>query len=670
MRNTFYLSGPVSVLIGTACVSAAGVDRSFDVVVYGGTSAGVVAALQASQMGRSVVLVEPGRYLGGLTTGGLGATDIGNKAAIGGIAREFYRRVGRHYGQEEAWKFEPHVAQKIVDEMARESSALIVRERGLASVEKDGTRIVAITTTAGDRLTGRMFIDATYEGDLMARAGVSYHVGRESGATYGESLNGIRFGQKHHRFEVPVDPWRVEGDPASGLLPRISPEDPGREGDGDHRVQAYCFRMCLTKRPENRLPFPKPEGYDRDQYALLARYLQKADAAGVSVHLMNHVMMPNDKTDTNNNGGFSTDNIGMNYAYPDGDPETRRRIIKEHEVYQKGFMYFLANDTSVPERVRKEVGEWGLCKDEFTDNGGWPHQLYIREARRMISECVMTQHHCQYEKTVEDAVGMAAYQMDSHNCQRFARDGQVLNEGDIQVAASAPYPIAYRSIVPRRTQCTNLVVPICLSASHIAYGSIRMEPVFMILGQSAATAACLAIDADQPLQELSYDVLRRRLLSDGQVLEWKGPVRRPRAAVKLSGIIIDDEQAILTGEWMVSSSCDRFVGTGYEHDLNSGKGEKSARFPVKVDRAGTYRVRLSIAAHPNRATNVPVKVHHARGTVEAKVNQRAADKADTDGLVTLGEYPFEPARPSWVEISNKGTDGYVTADAVQLLLLP
>lgn len=510
-----------------SAASAAEPARSFDIVIYGGTSAGVTAALQSSKMGKTAAIIEPGKHLGGLTTGGLGATDIGNKAAIGGLARDFYKRLGKHYGQPESWKFEPHVAQDLMNELARESNATVLMEQRLESVKKDGPRIISITTNKNITLTGKIFIDATYEGDLMAKAGVSYAIGRESNSQYGETLNGVQFGQKHHQFEVAVAPFIRAGDPSSGLLPRIHGGDPGKQGQGDHRVQAYCFRMCLTQRSDIRVPFPKPEGYDPSQYELLIRYLQKAESEGKKVLLMNNVMMPNGKTDTNNNGGFSTDNIGMNYEYPDADWATREKIYKEHETYQKGFMWTLANDPRVPERIRKEVGSWGLCKDEFTDNGHWPWQLYIREARRMIGEVVMTQHHCQYKEVADDPIALGAYNMDSHNCQRYVKGGRALNEGDVQVGVAAPYGVSYRSIVPRPSECQNLLVPVCLSASHIAYGSIRMEPVFMILGQSAATAGCMAIDENVSIQRVPYAKLRERLLTDGQILKWTGPMRKP-----------------------------------------------------------------------------------------------------------------------------------------------
>jgi hypothetical protein len=492
-----------------------------DLVIYGGTSAGVASALQAARMGKTVIVIHPGRHLGGLTSGGLGATDIGNKQAIGGIAREFYKRLGTHYGIPESWTFEPHVAEETFKGMLEKAGIPVVYDERLElqnGVRKEGTRITAIVMESGRRFEGRVFIDATYEGDLMAKAGVSYHVGRESNATYGETLNGVKTrNAKHHQFECPIDPYVVEGDPASGLLPGIQAGGPGEEGSGDQRVQAYNFRMCLTNDPNNRLPFPKPANYDSLRYELLLRYIK----AGHWTVLGLSTPMPNRKTDTNNKGAFATDNIGMNYDYPDGDYAARQRIFNEHKDYQQGLMWFLANNPRVPEKVRNEVNQWGLAKDEFVDSGGWPHQLYVREGRRMVSDYVMTQHNCEGRAKIGDGIGLAAYTMDSHNVQRYVRDGRVWNEGDVQVGGFPPYPIAYRSIRPKRNECTNLLVPVCLSATHIAFGSIRMEPVFMVLGQSAATAASMAIDARTTVQDVDVDRLQTRLRQDGQILEWK-----------------------------------------------------------------------------------------------------------------------------------------------------
>jgi hypothetical protein len=511
-----------------------------------------------------------------------------------------------------------------------------------------------------------MFIDATYEGDLMANAGVSYTVGREASDKYGEMYNGVaKRWAIHHQFIVPVDPYVEPGDPDSGLLPGIHGGDPGENGEGDRRVQAYCYRMCTTDVPENRRPWPKPENYDPARYELLLRNFEAGD------HRVpwNPVWMPNRKTDTNNNFAISTDNIGMNYEYPDGDYETRERVLQEHETYQKGLMWTLANSPRVPEEVRKEFQRLGLAKDEFVDNDNWPHQIYVREARRMVSDYVMTENDCMGRREAPDPVGLGAYNMDSHNVQRYVdEEGHARNEGDVQKGVN-PYPISYRSIVPKADQCANLTVPVCLSASHIAFGSIRMEPVFMILGQSAATVAVHAIDESRPVQEIDYPKLRARLVADDQMLEWTGPRRTLPVLIMsdtLPGIVVDDTEAEKTGHWDLSSSIGPFIDAGYIHDENENKGEMQVRFEATLPEAGRYEVRLAYSPNPNRATDVPVTVHHAEGKKRLLVNQQKT-LPEGQAFVSLGAFEFTADEPAVVVISNEGTDGHVIADAVQWL---
>ncbi len=530
--------------------SAQTVPPQFDLVVYGATSAGVIAAVQARRLGKSVAIVGPDKHLGGMSSGGLGFTDTGNKAVIGGLSREFYHRVWQHYDKDAAWRwqkreeygnkgqgtpaidgaqrtmwiFEPHVAERVFEDLVEEHSIPVHRNEWLdraGGVVKDGTRISSIAMLSGRTFTARMFIDATYEGDLMAAAGVSYHVGRESQSTYGEKWNGVQTGVLHHRHHFgvlsPVSPYVVPNDRRSGVLPRVSTAPPGEYGQGDHRIQAYCYRYCVTDHPENRMPFPRPEGYDPKQYELLARIYE----AGWRETFDKFDPIPNRKTDSNNHGPFSTDNIGMNYDYPEASYERRREILAEHEQYQKGWLYFVANDPRVPREVQERMRQWGLAKDEFTDNGGWPHQIYVREARRMAGEFVMTENELMKRRPTPSSVGMGSYTIDSHNVQRYiTADGAVQNEGDIGVPLPGPYEIAYGALVPKRGQANNLLVPVCVSSSHIAFGSIRMEPVFMVLAHSAATAASLAIDRAVAVQDVPYDVLRERLLREGQILEY------------------------------------------------------------------------------------------------------------------------------------------------------
>ncbi|WP_026630695.1 FAD-dependent oxidoreductase [Dyadobacter alkalitolerans] len=518
-----------------------------DVIIYGGTSAAVTAAVQVIKSGKTVLVVSPDKHLGGLSSGGLGFTDTGNKSVIGGLAREFYHRLYQHYDKPEAWKwqkkdeygnkgqgtpamdgaertmwiFEPHAAEQVFEDFVKENNIKIYRDEWLdrdKGVEKKDGKIVSIKTLSGKKFAGKMFIDATYEGDLMASAGVKYHVGREANSVYNEKWNGVQAGvfQHGHYFKKNISPYKVEGDPKSGLLPYISDEPIAENGSGDNKIQAYCFRMCLSSNPDNRIPFEKPEGYDVANYELLARVYK----AGWGETFDKYDPIPNKKTDTNNHGPFSTDFIGENYDYPEATYERRKEIIKAHELYQKGLMYFLTNDPRVPADVRKEMSKWGLPKDEFKDNGGWPHQIYVREARRMISATVMNENHTMGITPVEQPIGMGSYALDSHNAQRYVKkDGYVQNEGDIGVHPKSPYSISYASIVPKKEECENLFVPVCLSSSHIAYGSIRMEPVFMILGQSAAAAAVQAIDTKVAVQDVDYAKLKEQLLKDKQKLE-------------------------------------------------------------------------------------------------------------------------------------------------------
>lgn len=526
--------------------------RQADVLIYGCTSGAITAAIQVKKMGKSVQLVCPETHLGGLTAGGLGWTDSGNKAVIGGLSREFYQRVWNHYEKPGAWRwqkreefgnkgqgtpaldtagrtmwiFEPHVAEDVYEQWVKEFKIPIVRNAMLDrenGVKKQGDRITSIRTLDGKTYVAKIFMDATYEGDLMAAAGVDYHVGREGTKTYGEEWNGVQTGVLHHRHHFgavakPISPYVIPGDPKSGVLPRISTEPPGTKGEGDKKVQAYCFRMCLTQVPANRVPFPKPAGYDPKEYELLVRIFD----AGWRETFQKFDPIPNAKTDTNNHGPFSTDNIGRNWDYPEATYARRKEIIREHVQYQQGWLYFIANDPRVPAEVRNEMAKWGLSKDEFRDNANWPHQMYVREARRMIGRYVMTEHELTKKRPTPESIGMGSYGIDSHNIQRYITpEGYVQNEGDIGVSTRGPYQISYGSLVPKAGQAANLLVPVCVSSSHIAYGSIRMEPVFMILGQSAATAAVMAIEGNTAVQDVPYEKLRARLLADGQVLEYK-----------------------------------------------------------------------------------------------------------------------------------------------------
>jgi len=519
-----------------------------DVIVYGGTSAAVTTAVQLVRMGKSVIIVSPDKHLGGLSSSGLGFTDTGNKEVIGGLSREFYQLLYNHYQNQKAWEwqkqseygnkgqgnpaidgenrtmwiFEPHVAEEAFEKMISTHQIKVFREEFLDrdnGVTKENSDIVSIKTTSGKIFEGKIFVDVTYEGDLMASSGVSFHVGREAISTYNEEWNGIQTGVLHHghHFKSDIDPFVIPGDSTSGLLPRISSENPGIKGEGDHRLQAYCFRMCLTDHPENRIPFTRPNNYDSTQYELLIRVYN----SGWNETFNKFDPIPNHKTDENNHGPFSFDNIGMNYDYPEASYERRKQIIEEHKNYQAGLLYFIATDPRIPKDVQQEMRRWGLAKDEFADNGNWPYNIYVREARRMIGKFVMTENELLGKKETPGSIGMGSYTIDSHNVQRYVKpDGFVQNEGDIGVHIKRPYTIALNSILPRREECNNLIVPVCVSSSHIAFGSIRMEPVFMILGQSAGTLAAMAIDEKKSIHDIEYDNLKVKLVTDGQILEY------------------------------------------------------------------------------------------------------------------------------------------------------
>lgn len=528
--------------------SAPSAPRAYDLVVYGGTAGGVVTAISAARQGARVALLEPRDHIGGMVTGGLGWTDFGKKEVIGGYSLEYYERAGKKYGAPLQWYLEPHVAEDLFREWIKEAGVELFyrhRLREKTGVTKTGATIATIAMENGAVFGAKIFADATYEGDLMAQAGVAYTWGREGSSEFGESLAGVRDRTPKHQFQVSLSPKDASGT----LLPEISPGKKAADGAADKKVQAYNFRLCMTKTAENRVLFPKPASYSAARYALLARMLaamdtikREASASGAAtsatpggdpmfrmkqpwslVDVMKPDPIPNGKTDTNNNGAFSTDYIGGNYDYPDADYATRAKIWQAHVDYVQGFFYFLQNDPQVPKALHDEMAPWGLCKDEFTDTGNWPHQLYVREARRMVGEYVMSQKDIQTELTKPDVIGMGSYNSDSHNIQRIVNaDGFVENEGDMQVPVT-PYQMPYRMIVPKKRDATNLLVPVCFSATHVAYSTLRMEPQYMILGQAAGVAAKMAIDGGVALQDIDTAALTKTLRGQRAVMEWTKP---------------------------------------------------------------------------------------------------------------------------------------------------
>ncbi len=539
-----------ALILNTGCVSNPkknGAEFKADVIIYGGTPAAVTAAVQVIKSGKTVIVVSPDKHLGGMSSSGLGYTDTGDKSVIGGLAREFYQGIYNYYQKAETWKwekkenygnvgqgtpaidgnlktmwiFEPHIAESVFETFVRNYKIRVFRNEWLnreTGVVQENGHIQSITTLSGFTFKGKIFVDATYEGDLMAASGVRYVTGRESNDTYHETWNGVQkevFHHKHNFDDRQISPYKTTGDPNSGVLWGISIDDPGKNGDGDKKLQAYCFRMCLTKSEANRIPFYRPQDYDSSKYELLIRVYQ----SGWRETFQKFDPIPNYKTDVNNHGPFSFDNIGMNYDFPEASYERRQEILNQHKSYQEGLLYFISTDPRIPADVQKEMNQWGLSADEFTDNGNWPYQIYIREARRMVGTFIMTENEIMGKNPVDESIGMGSYTMDSHNIQRYITpDGYVQNEGDIGVEPPRPYKIALGCILPRKEECNNLLVPVAVSSSHIAFGSIRMEPVFMILGQSAGTIAALALEKGKSIHELSYKEIEGKLIENGQIL--------------------------------------------------------------------------------------------------------------------------------------------------------
>jgi len=653
-----------------------------DVVVYGGSAGGVIAAVAAAREGKDVVLLVPGKHVGGMVSGGLGATDVGNAQAIGGYSREFFDHVRTYYVQKYGkdsqqvkdcsggFRFEPHVATLVFEKMLKDAKVRLLFDRPIASVKVKSGLIEELTTgiQPDGSFKAKMFIDASYEGDLLALAKVGYRIGREAKSEFNETIAGVQKYSSAHQWQAKVSPFGA----GKLLLPLVQSDPPGEPGAGDKKVQAYNFRLCITQRADLRLPFSKPVNYDANRYELLARYLAAKPDLKVG-KLMNPVKVPNGKTDTNNNGAFSTDHIGANWDYPEGNRETRAKIWQDHIDYTQGFLYFLANDPRVPKSLQAEMNTWGLAKDEFKDTNNWPHQLYVREARRMVGEYFMTQKDIMIERVKADSIGLGSYNTDSHHVQRVVGvDGNVINEGDFQVGVQ-PYAIPYRSLIPKSKECENLLVPVCMSASHVAYGTIRMEPVYMIMGQACGVAAAHAIDENRSVQKIDVEKLTAKLKSQKAVLSPVGiskgiATNAVRIDLKtLAGIVVDDEQANKTGDWVHSVSSGPFVADGYLHDNSEEQGKRKVRFTPNLPKAGKYEIRLYYAPHPNRATNALIVIKSADGEKSIRVNQKLVH--DGKGF-RLGVFSFDAGKTGYVEIRNDAANGYVIADAVQWLATP
>jgi hypothetical protein len=713
----------------------------FDLVAYDSTPAGLSAAIAARRAGLSALVLSPYPHLGGLTTSGLGATDVGHPDAIGGLGREFYLRVAAHYaGGDTRWdqpglspqfRFEPKVAEALLEAWLAAEGVEVWRgieltELRLESVpappdspatlpgQASAKRIAALSLRDGRVITPGVVIDASYEGDLLPLAGVPCRVGREANAEYGESLNGVQFGRAvHHQFGAAVDAYLRPGEPESGLLPEVDGSPVQADGSGDGLLQAFCFRLCLTQEPTNRVPFSEPPGYDPERYELLLRWFD----AGADWLPLHPVDLPNRKTDTNNNGPVSSDWIGGNRGWLAASLSERAEIAQQHQAWQAGLLWTLASHRRVNEKVRREAATWGLAADEFIDNGHWPYRLYVREGRRLVGDLVMSEAHCRGTLVAAEPIGLAAYTMDSHHVRRLVQNGQVWNEGDVQVGGFPPYPIGYRALLPPAGSVLNLGVPVCLSATHIAYGSIRMEPVFFVLGHALGQAAALAKHGN--LQAVDYQQLRAALLAQGQVLEWpSGPAESEKTAITAITAItktaataldpshlslppgstlvalLDDSAAHFTGPWAESRASSSYLSTGYRHDAGSGGGRRaewrltlpSGRyclelgFPPANNRAANTKVRWSVTPKPE-APNTQVSTSSASTshgssspasnpqTLRIDQRQPGPDQA-TYRWAPLGNLDLEAPCEVLVEVFNDQADGIVVVDALRVSLLP
>jgi hypothetical protein len=646
-------------------VSAAPVVVDTDICVYGGTSGGVAAAVAAARLGKSVALVSLNKHLGGMTASGLGVTDIGpgnDYGYVGGISREFYQRVGTAYGSSNLviW-FEPHVAELVFWQMTTNAGVTVFTNQLLASATLVSNRITQITMQDGTVFRAREFIDTTYEGDLMAAAGVTFTWGREGVSVYNESLAGIRSAGGTYNY----DPYVVPGNPASGLLPLVNTNTVGAFGEGDLRLQSYNFRLCLTQNATNKIPITLPLGYNEAKYELVRRYIVARVAAGDSIALNKLIdvqtIIPNGKTDINANGELSTDYVGYNYTWATNTYAARVVLQRQHEDYIRGLLYFYATSTNVPASLNAEASSWGLAKDEFTDNGGWPWQIYVREARRMVSDYVMTQSNCEARVTVPDGICLARYSIDSHGVQRVASGGFSRWEGSIGGTPPYPYPISYRSIISRSNECQNVFCTFALSASHVAFASCRMEPVFMMTSHAAGVAAAFAIDDNVAVQELSYARLAAQLRADGQLLSWTS------ATASTNGVILDQDSVpgtVNSGGWTAGSNAGGWNGN-YWHDQAGGKGTKWVAYSPTLPTNGTYEVYAWWVESSNRATNTIYDIIHPGGTNRFFVNQ----KVSSGGWYKLFTTNFNAGTGGKVIIRNDNTAAgtYCIADGVRFL---
>ena len=661
--------------------------KSADVIVYGATPGGFCAAIAAAREQASVILLEPTDHVGGLNTGGLSFSDSNQtvRTTVMGLFDEWHRRIEQDYSDrgmklpykvsvkdQSVWTYEPHVAIRVTQQMLQEAGVTVLTRQILKSVEKNGTQIVSLETSQG-RFEGRVFIDATYEGDLMAASGVSWTIGREGRAEYGESLAGKQYPKRM----MDINGFNKDGQ----LLPLITTDEEGPEEAGDNNVMTYSFRLCLTSRTENKVPFPEPDHYDPARFELMRRYLATGGRVGFDMYAL-----PNGKLDGNNSigGQFSLGLVGGGVDWCDADEAGRQKIWEAHKQYTLEFYHFLTHDPAVPEAVRKKYAALGLCKDEFAEYGHFSPALYVREGRRMKGMYVLSQKDILESPEKDDPIVISSFPIDSHDCQRIAlKDGGVINEGTIfPVRRKSPkqgyaYHVPYRSILPKPEECTNLLVPVALSCTHVGISSIRVEPTWMILGQSAGIAAAMAASMEHQVQKLPYPQLKARLIEQGQVLELPKIVDLAPAGGAidpqgLPGIVLDDEQVKLTGRWSHSTNFKPHIGVGYRYcgenrdQSHVGDGTSVATFQFSVPHSGKYQVFMAYSAHESRATNVPVRISSKTGQIQLTVDQT---KSLPSGKLfqEIGVVELEQDQQVTISISDDKTDGFVILDALQLL---
>ena len=653
----------LSLTLGTLLTSTAAEFVKRDVCVYGSSPAAMTAALQVRAQGRSVALIVPGQHIGGMLVEGLGSQDVNNNGTqnelvISGLSKEFYQRIGAKYGKAVQYRFEPKIAQATINEWLIEAGVDVFRGNRLAerfeAVQKDGTEIVELEMENGNRFRAEVFIDGTIEGDLMKWAGVSYVVGRESNATYGETLNGIRNGG-YRQFAKNVDPYIVPGNPASGLIATIQDEPLGTLGAADDNIMGFCFRQTLTKTAGNKITITQPADYDPANYEIYRRYL----AAGGSLYSPS-ANLPNGKTDLGSWHDLSGNLYGYSKGWPDGTYSQREAIYTYHKNFIQGLYWFLANDPAVPLAVRNNWSQWGLAADEFTDNGGWPRSLYIRSGRRMVSDYVITEADTKGQTVAADSICVAWWPPDMHHARRIVQNGRAFNEGFVFASDYVPFPISYRSIVPKRSEATNLLVPAALSSSYVGYGSVRLEWNQMICGQSAGAAAVEALRTGDAVQDVDYARLRPVIKAAGLVLEVPDTLSLP------GGTIVDNSDASQfsqTGTWVTTTSVAGYVGSNYLHDNNSDKGSLSATFQPLVATAGSYLVYGRWSSGSTRSSSVPVTITHAAGQTDITVDQQQ----NGNQWNLLGTFVFAVGSTGSITYKNVGTSGFVIVDAIQLV---